>query len=46
MVQDFKDFWNKPFSADMSVVGWFLLIGMLLTMCIFWNMVLRHVFME
>lgn len=39
--KEFRDFWAKPFSADMDPIHWFLFIGMLLVIVVLWNVILR-----
>lgn len=39
---EYKDWAKQPFSADMPVSHWFLFIGLLLIIVIFWNIALRH----
>lgn len=39
---EFKDWAAQPFSADMPMSHWFLFIGLLLVIVVFWNILLRH----
>lgn len=41
-ISDYKNWAAKPFSADMPVSQWFLFIGLLIVIVIFWNIMLRH----
>lgn len=43
MLQNFKDWWQTPFKAGMSVPQWALFILLLACIGAFWNIVLRHV---
>lgn len=36
----FKAFYAKPYSADMSAGGWFLMVGFLLMCAVGWVMIL------
>jgi hypothetical protein len=46
MLDDFKTFLNKPFSADMTALGWLMFVGLLICINILWGLVLKHLFME
>lgn len=39
---EFKDWATQPFSADMPMSHWFLFIGLLIVIVVFWNILLRH----
>lgn len=39
----FKNFWRQPFSAQGSVVNWFLFIGLLIVIIFAWNRILRFI---
>jgi len=43
IVQEMKDTWRQPFRADMSATDWFMFIGLLLIIMIFWRIILRHI---
>jgi len=43
MLNDVKDFLAKPFSADMSVKGWFAFVLLLMSIIIWWQFILRHI---
>jgi hypothetical protein len=43
MLDDFKQFWAKPFSVDMSVPGWIAFLALVLVINIWWQFVLRHI---
>lgn len=36
------DWWKQPFSADMSVVHWFLFVGLVLVIMATWQLILSH----
>jgi hypothetical protein len=39
---DFKEWASKPFSEDMPISHWFLFIGLLIVIALFWNLLLLH----
>lgn len=41
MLENFKDWFARPFAADQSVTGWFLFLGLLIVITIIWGMILR-----
>ena len=45
MWDNFVAFWERPYkgAAEMSVVDWFLITGMFLTVLVVWNLIFRHV---
>jgi hypothetical protein len=43
IVESFKDWLHRPFSADMDAVHWFLFFGLLIAISILWGMALRTV---
>lgn len=43
IVDDIKETWRQPFRADMSATDWFMFIGLLLIIMIFWRIILRHI---
>jgi hypothetical protein len=42
MLASFKDWWAKPFSADMPALEWVAFVGLLIIAAILWNFVLSH----
>jgi len=41
--QSMKEWWMKPFSADMSAPHWFLFIALISVILIGWTMILREI---
>lgn len=43
MWDDFKNWYARPFSADMSAAHWFLFIGLLIVLATLWRLILHTV---
>jgi hypothetical protein len=42
MWENFKTWFAKPFSVDMSGFQWFLFFGLLIAISVLWSFVLKH----
>jgi hypothetical protein len=38
-----KAWWAKPYSADMNVTGWLLMLGLFMIGSLMWAMILGHI---
>lgn len=43
MLNSFKAWYAKPYSADMNVTGWMLMLGLFMVGSLLWAMVLGHI---
>lgn len=43
MLDKFKAWWDKPYSDDMSVMGWFLFFGFVIFLATMWSLVIREI---
>lgn len=43
MIDSIKEWYNKPFSEDMDVVGWFYFFGLVIAISVLWGLILRHI---
>lgn len=40
---NFKGWLAKPFSTEMDTLHWFLFLGLLIVLMVFWRIILRHI---
>lgn len=40
---ELKDWYAKPFDADMDALGWAALVGLIIVAAVMWSFVLRHI---
>jgi len=45
-IENFKSFFAKPFSQDMSATNWFLFLGFVIIVMVMWRIILAHIFYE
>lgn len=43
MLDDMRDWFSHPFSADMSALHWFAFIGLLIFISVGWRLILRAI---
>jgi hypothetical protein len=43
MWQHVKDWWNKPYDDNMTVIQWFWFFGFIIVLSVLWTLVLREI---
>lgn len=43
MLTKIKAWYAKPYSSDMNVTGWLLMVGLFMVGSLFWAMILGHI---
>lgn len=42
-LDNLKDWYKQPFTADMSAGGWFALVGLIIVCAVLWSFILGHI---